>query len=141
VPVPSSNEAMAVQIGTEDLLLLIRMQNQGPARKLLAESHDGGQTRDSTWLAQDLATPMCQSSILRQGNKLYHCGPADTAPRSRLLLQKSENFGQSWEPVETIWMGSAAYCDVVAVAPDIMGVFYERQGYSEMVWTQIVLDP
>lgn len=141
VPVPSSNEAMAVQIGTEDLLLLIRMQNQGPARKLLAESHDGGQTRDSTWLAQDLATPMCQSSILHQGNKLYHCGPADTAPRSRLLLQKSENFGQSWEPVETIWMGSAAYCDVVAVAPDIMGVFYERQGYSEMVWTQIVLDP
>jgi len=88
-----------------------------------------------------LATPMCQSSILRQGNKLYHCGPADTATRSRLLLQKSENFGQSWEPVEMIWMGSAAYCDVVAVAPGSMGVFYERQGYSEMVWTQVVLDP
>lgn len=141
LPFLSSNEAMAVQTGPEDLLLLVRMQNQGPARKLLAESRDGGQAWDSTWLAEDLTTPMCQSSILRQGTTLYHCGPADTATRSRLLLQKSEDMGQSWQPLKTIWEGSAAYCDLVGVTPDIMGVFYERQGYSEMVWTQIALDP
>ncbi len=120
-------------------ILITRKRTQGPGRL-----HRGTRCSlrlDSTWLAPDLTTPKCQSSIIRQVNNLYHCGPVDSKTHTLLLLQKSEDLGQHWESVETIWKGFAAYCDLVGVVPGILGIFYERQDYSEMACTHGTLEP
>ena len=141
--VPSSNESMAAQSPDGQMLLTVRIQNQGTKRKLIARSLDGGKTWDSTWLASDLPTPMCQSSICYiQGPErgaFYQVGPADTATRSQLTLWSSEDGGQLWQKEAVLYEGSSAYSDVVSLGDLELGVLFERDDYREIVFQRMRL--
>lgn len=141
--IPSSNEAMAAQSVDGNLLLTVRMQNQGIKRKLMALSTTGGASWDSTWLAGDLTTPMCQSSMcFVQGperSAFYHVGPADTATRSGLTLWSSEHGGHLWQKEAVIYEGPAAYSDIVSLGDIELGVLFERDDYREIVFQRVAL--
>jgi sialidase-1 len=141
--VPSSNESMAAQSPDGQLLLTVRIQNQGTKRKLIVQSLDGGETWDSTWLASDLPTPMCQSSICYiQGPErgaYYQVGPADTATRSQLTLWSSEHGGLLWQKEAVIYEGPAAYSDIVSLGDIELGVLFERDDYREIVFQRVAL--
>ncbi|MEK9830647.1 MAG: sialidase family protein, partial [Schleiferiaceae bacterium] len=119
VKAPSSNESMAAQSPDGQLLLTVRIQNQGIKRKLMALSTTGGASWDSTWLASDLPTPMCQSSICYiQGPErgaFYQVGPADTTTRSQLTLWSSEHGGHLWQKVAVNYVVSSANSDIVSL--------------------------
>ncbi len=116
---------MAAQSPDGQLLLTVRIQNQGIKRKLMALSTTGGASWDSTWLASDLPTPMCQSSICYiQGPErgaFYQVGPADTATRSQLTLWSSEHGGKLWQKEAVIYEGSSAYSDIVSLGDIELG--------------------
>jgi len=143
VKVPSSNESMAAQSPDGQMLLTVRIQNQGIKRKLIARSLDGGETWDSTWLASDLPTPMCQSSICYiQGPErgaFYQVGPADTATRSQLTLWSSEHGGQLWQKEAVLYKGTSAYSDMVSLGDLELGVLFERDDYREIVFQKVAL--
>ena len=139
--IPSSNEAMAAQVGDGSLLMLVRMQNRGDRRKLLARSHDGGAHWDTTWMAAALTTPMCQSTLLHwpATGTTYHVGPADTTARRDLALWSSQDGGWNWSRRGTIWPGSAAYADMAPVEGGL-GVLYERNEYGEIAFARVPLE-
>lgn len=136
--IPSSNEAMAVELPDGDVLLTVRMQNSRDRRKRLVISKDGGAHWDSTWLAASLTTPMCQSSILQFGTTgmTLHLGPADTLTRTHLTLWSSRNAGRTWSIADTLWPGSAAYSDLAPAGEDQLGILYERAEYREIAFTR-----
>lgn len=141
--VPASNEAMAAHLGGDSLLLLVRMQDRKYERKLLARSIDAGNTWESHWIAQDLTTPMCQSALLNVADAsfkgLYHCGPAETNARKRLMLWHSKDGGLSWSIIREIWPGSAAYSDITYLGGGTIGVLYEREDYREIAFVKTQL--
>ena len=144
VDVPASNEAMAATIDGDSLLMVVRMQDSSYSNKLLVLSTDAGQTWETNWIASDLTTPMCQSSMLSvtvpEYKGLYHLGPAATDSRSKLTLWHSADAGLSWNILQEIWPGSTAYSDLTYLESDQLGILYERNDYSEIVFEKATLE-
>ena len=143
VDVPASNEAMAATIDGDSLLMVVRMQDSSYSNKLLVLSTDAGQTWETNWIASDLTTPMCQSSMLSvtvpEYKGLYHLGPAATDSRSKLTLWHSADEGLSWNILQEIWPGSTAYSDLTYLESDQLGILYERNDYTQIVFEIFVL--
>ena len=143
VDVPASNEAMAAAIDGDSLLMVVRMQDSSYSNKLLVLSTDAGQTWETNWIASDLTTPMCQSAIVNVADAsfkgLYHCGPAETTARKRLMLWHSKDGGLSWSIIREIWPGSAAYSDISYLGGETIGVLYEREDYREIAFVKTQL--
>ena len=131
---PSSNEVMAAQLPSGELLMTVRLQNNTERNKFLARSLDGG----SSWYAEeralDLTSPVCQSSLLYVAGKqkLYHLGPAATDKRARLTLWSSADDGHSWQVEQLIEEGFAAYSDLAYLEKDKLAILYEAEDYSEI---------
>lgn len=138
--IPSSNEAMATEVnGT--LLLNVRMQNRTDRRKRMASSTDGGSHWDSTWIAETLTTPVCQSSILHveEMARTYHLGPADTVARRNLALWSSTDGGFGWVLGEIVFPGAAAYSDMAYLGQGRLAILYERDDYARIVFSTLPL--
>ena len=144
VAVPASNEAMAASIHGDSLLMVVRMQDRSYSNKLLVLSTDAGQTWETNWIASDLTTPMCQSSILAvttpEYKGFYHLGPAATDTRRKLTLWHSTDAGLSWNILQEIWPGSTAYSDLTYLEAGQIGMLYERNDYSEIVFEKATLE-
>ena len=139
ISLPASNEAMAVQVHPEKMLLLVRMQDKNYSTKLMASSTDGGAHWDELWFPEKLTTPVCQSAILHVPElaTTFHLGPASTQQRTALSLWYSSDLGATWTKKQLLWPGSAAYSDMVYLGEKRLGIFYERKNYQEMVYRSI----
>ncbi len=147
---PSSNEVMAVAL-EQELILLVRVQNEQYKRKAIARSIDGGVSWHDFKFPNALTTPMCQSSIIKtlwssprhkssdQDITLWHLGPRDTLARKNLSLWFSTNKGHDWGLVGGVYSGSSAYSDMVSIAKGRLGVLYERNQYGEIAFSVLVL--
>ena len=138
--IPSSNEAMAAEVNG-GLLLIVRMQNSRDRRKRIAYSSDGGARWDSTWIAETLTTPVCQSAILHvdELGRTCHLGPADTTARRDLALWSSSDGGCSWKREQTIHPGAAAYSDMAWLGSGQLAILYEQDDYARIVFTTVPL--
>lgn len=127
----------------------IRNQRGDIRSRLLAYSSDGGSHWDSIYFESQLPDPVCQASILTLGYKngvaiLAHCNPAHPQRRDNLTLRLSFDEGKTWSISQLIdaspdqqqrnW---TAYSDLVAVDRKNLGILYERDNYSEIVFTTI----
>ena len=75
---------------------------------------------------------------------LAFCNAADTVKRNNLTLRISYNEGETWE--KQILIDSSldpkkrdftAYSDIVKLSKNQIGVFDERDGYAQIVFTVI----
>lgn len=145
---PGSNEATAAQWGRNGLLLNARNQSGQPRARIQARSRDGGQSWISVYSDPQLPDPVCQGSLLnldhsKKNRRLAFCNPADTLQRNHLLLRISFNGGRSWRkniPVD----GSTdrqkditAYSDLVQTGRRQIGVLYEKDQYSQILFSRI----
>lgn len=99
-----------------------------------AVSRDGGASFTAPFRAlPDLYTPMVQASALRLPaaggrSRTLFAAPADPDRRRTMTIRSSYDEGRTWEGVDrgaqvtTDWSG---YSDLVAVSPDVTGLFYE----------------
>ena len=138
---PSSNEVMAAQLPSGEVLMTVRIQNSTERRKFIARSISSGDYWDSEKRAEDLVNPVCQSSLLYvpEHQKLYHLGPNSETARENLTLWSSIDGGYSWQVVQQLNKGFAAYSDLAYLQSNALAVLYERFDYTEIYFNLITV--
>ncbi|MGA0155705.1 MAG: sialidase family protein [Flavobacteriaceae bacterium] len=138
---PSSNEVMAAQLPSGEVLMTVRIQNSTERRKFIARSISSGDYWDSEKRAEDLVNPVCQSSILYvpEHQKLYHLGPNSETARENLTLWSSMDGGYGWQVVQQLNEDFAAYSDLAYLQSNILAILYERFDYSEIYFNLITV--
>lgn len=148
VPEPGGNEAMAVELTNDRLMLNIRNQQGDVRTRIVSISSDGGATWDTAYFDRQLPDPVNQGSILRIGTKkgkaiLAFCNAADPQYRDNLTLRISYDEGKTWPEQQLIASSPnnerdyAAYSDMVMVGKKEIGVLYEKNGYQQIVFTVV----
>ena len=149
VNLPGSNESMAAELSNDKLIMNSRNQKGDIRARIVSISNDGGATWSKTYFDTVLIDPVNQGSILPIGTRkgktiLAFCNAADTKNRNHLTLRISYNEGLSWEKnmlIEKDESGSqkdiTAYSDLVSLNTSTIGILYERDNYSQLVFTKI----
>jgi sialidase-1 len=149
VEMPGGNESTAAELSDGKLMMNSRNQKGEPRRRIVSVSSNGGATWDSSWYDYALPDPVNEGSLLSMGKKgkrgvLVFCNDADTAKRDNLTLRVSYDDGGSWpqqilvdrSPSGAVH-GFTGYCDLVAAGRRKVGVLYEREEYSQIVFTVV----
>ena len=149
VDLPGSNESMAVELSNSRLMMNSRNQRGDIRARIVTMSDDGGATWGKPRFDATLIDPVCQGSILGLGLKdgkmmLAFCNAADTKRRDNLTLQISMDEGSTWarsfplaKAPEGVRGDFAAYSDLAQIGSGRIGVLYERDGYSQIVFTKV----
>ncbi|MFN8254554.1 MAG: sialidase family protein [Bacteroidales bacterium] len=141
-----SNEATAAELSDGKLMLNARNQRGDIRQRIVAISSNGGQSWDSAWFDKNLPDPVCQGSILNIGEEnnqkiLAFCNASDSVERDNLTLRISFDEGKKWlvnilvdkNPGKKM-DGYTAYSDLVKIDENRVGILYERNSYSEIVF-------
>ncbi len=145
---PGSNEATAVVLSNNGLLLNARNQKGDVKARIVARSKDGGETWTTVGFDKNLPDPVCEGSLLELGKRkgkqvLAFCNAADTAARNNLTLRISFDEGFTWKKRKLIQSSAeikddfTAYSDIVKLSNKDIGILFERNGYTEIVFTSI----
>lgn len=146
IDLPGSNESSAAELSDGRLMMNSRNQRGDVRERIVSISKDGGQTWDKTYFDPNLPDPVCQGSILTVGkrkssNILAFCNSADTEIRDNLSLRISKDDGETW--MKTIVLDytgkneNTAYSDIVKIASKKIGVLYEKEAYSKIVFRAV----
>ena len=131
---------------------MVNSRNQkGDIRaRIVAVSSNGGETWDTTYFDKSLPDPVCEGSILRIGQKngksiLAFCNAADEKRRDNLTLRISFDEGTTWAKKFLIYQNPSgqdptAYSDIVKISNDQLGVLYEQDNYSKIVFATVKWD-
>ena len=148
VNVPGSNESMATELSNDKLMMNSRNQRGDKRERIVSISRDGGATWDTTYFDPNLPDPVNQGSILTIGKKggkaiIAFCNAADTQRRDNLTLRISYDEGKTWKKNFVIAKSAndkgdySAYSDLVNVSNKEIGILYEKDGYSKIVFTVV----
>ncbi|WP_219125904.1 exo-alpha-sialidase [Mucilaginibacter sp. 21P] len=149
VNISGGNESMAVELTVSRLMINARNQLGDIKQRIVALSNDGGKTWNKTYFDKQLPDPVCQGSIINIGltggkAMLAFCNARDTVNRDNLTLRISKDSGETWPIACTIakapqsYKGDyAAYSDLVKLSDKHLGVIYEKDNYSEIVFKSI----
>jgi sialidase-1 len=149
VKIQGSNEATATGLEGGRLMMNIRNQSGDIRARIVALSHTGGATWDTVYFDQRLPDPVCEGSILTIGARngkhiLAFCNAADSVHRDNLTLRISFDEGRIWKKNIVVDKASpgkekdhAAYSDIVQINKREIGVLYESQNYSNIVFQRV----
>lgn len=147
VDIPGGNENMAAELSHDRLMLNLRNQKGDVRSRIVAVSSNGGERWDTAYFDPHLPDPVCQGSILTVGeshgkNIIAFCNNADTAQRDNLTLRISFDEGNTWIKNFVIdksprqYKGYfTGYSDITRISEFRIGVLYEKENYSEIVFT------
>ncbi len=149
VQLPGGNESMATELSNDKLMMNSRNQKGDIKARIVSISKDGGATWDTTYFDKVLIDPVNQGSILTIGMKkgksiIAFCNAADVKNRDNLTLRISYNEGVTWSKnivIDKSIYGNrndfTAYSDIVKISKKKIGILYERDGYTQIVFTVI----
>ena len=149
VNLPGSNECSAAELSNGRLMINARNQKGDIRARIVAISNNGGETWDSIYFDKNLPDPVCEGSILNIGKKhgkniLAFCNAADQKERNNLTIRISKDEGLSWPvsyPIdknpENNKSDFTAYSDIVKISKNRIGVLYERNDYSQIVFKAV----
>ena len=148
VNVPGGNESMATELSNDKLMMNSRNQRGDKRERIVSISSDGGATWDTIYFDPNLPDPVNQGSILTIGKKggkaiIAFCNAADTQHRDNLTLRISYDEGKTWKKNFVIAKSAndkgdySAYSDLVNVSKKEIGILYEKDGYSKIVFTVV----
>ena len=151
--IPGSNEATAASLSNGRLLLNVRNQQGDKRYRIVAISNNGGIHWDTSYYDTNLPDPVCQGSLLNIGNFknkeiLAFINAADIKNRNNLTLRLSIDEGKSWYKNIVIDKTTdvnqlsdyTAYSDLVLLNKKNIGILYEKENYSKIVFTVIPLN-
>ncbi|WP_104384225.1 exo-alpha-sialidase [Sphingobacterium sp. HMA12] len=145
-----SNETMAAQISNTGLYMNSRNQQGNVKSRIVSYSNDGGVTWDTTYYDKNLPDPVNQGSVLswrRKGRYLLAvCNAATANRRDNLTLRISRDQGKTWffnqvvsKAPEGVKGDYAAYSDLVLLDKNRIGVLFEKENYSKIVFVPVNL--
>jgi sialidase-1 len=153
IVLPGSNEATAATLSNGKLILNARNQAGTVRYRYVSFSDDGGATWKENYFDTSLIDPVCEGSILEIGQKkgktiLAFCNAADAKKRDNLTLRISYDEGKTWtsdasknkamiiaKSPENYKGDYAAYSDLVKLNAKQIGILYEKENYSKIVFT------
>jgi sialidase-1 len=149
VSTPGGNESTAAPLTNGRLMMNSRNQRGDVKARIVSISSDGGATWDTTYFDHTLIDPVNEGSLLKIGEKkgkaiLAFSNAADTKRRNNLTLRISCDGGETWK--KSILIDKApddtkgdytAYSDLVKMSKKKVGVLYEKNGYSQIVFSVI----
>lgn len=119
------NESTVAELS--DGRLMLNMRNNSPVRKVVT-STDGGLTWTGLSPDYGLVEPVCQGSLISHKvnnvHTLFFSNPASSS-RTNMTIKMSVNDGSAWTKSFGVHTGPSAYSDLVMVADDKIGIFYE----------------
>lgn len=144
-PAPSdafANETQVAEIAEGRLHLNSRSYQGNKCRKVTF-SDDGGASWEPLRDACDLPEPECQASLLsvftseQQHQALLYCGPSDTQARRQGELKISNDGGEQWSLLASIYTGFFGYSSICQISPTETAVLFERDDYAYLSFTLI----
>jgi sialidase-1 len=149
--VAGSNEATAAFISRDRLILNARNQQGNIKSRIVAYSNNGGASFDQAYYDTQLMDPVCEAAILNIGKRknksiLAFVNASDTLYRNNLTLKISFDEGLTWPISKLIdateneqWMKQdyTAYSDLVKMGKRKLGILYEHQGYSKILFKRL----
>jgi sialidase-1 len=147
VRLPGSNESTAAELSGNKLMMNTRNQKGDIKARIVSVSGNGGTTWDTTYFDTALIDPINEGSLLtishkRKRNVLGFCNAADTVNRNNLMLRISYDDGKTWDKSFVVDKNShkkdyTAYSDLVKISKNEIGILYERNDYTEIVFTTL----
>lgn len=143
---PGSNESAAVELENGGLMMNSRNQSGDVKARIVSISKDGGQSWDSTYVDTQLPDPVNQASLLLLGFEngeavLAFSNAANESKRDDLTVKISFDSGKTWtksiliDKSEEGYNGDfTAYSDLVKISENEIGILYEKDNYSEIVF-------
>jgi len=147
IQMPGGNEATAAELSGNRLMMNVRNQKGDVKARIIATSSNGGEKWDTAYFDKNLPDPVCEGSILTIGKKgkkniLAFCNAADTTRRDNLVLRISFDDGKTWNKNITVDnhgkdRNNAAYSDIVKTSDQKIGILYEKDNYTRIVFTEV----
>ncbi len=149
VAIPGSNEATATEISDNGLMLNARNQKGDKKTRIVAISKDGGETWNEIYFDENLPDPVCEGSILSIGTRkgkhiLAFTNNDSQTRRDNLTLRISFDEGMTWNFRKVIDKSPdsqakdyTAYSDIVELGKKTIGVLYEKDRYSQIVFRAV----
>ena len=148
VALAGSNESIAAELSNDRLIMNSRNQKGDIRARIVSISNDGGATWNITYFDNNLPDPVNQGTILNIGKKsgksiLAFCNAADTKKRDNLTLRISYDEGKTWKKNIVIAKSMnnerdySAYSDIVNITKKSIGILYEKENYSKIVFTEV----
>jgi len=146
VNLPGSNESTAAPLYNGGLIMNSRNQDGEVKARIVSISSNGGASWDTTYFDFQLPDPVNEGSILpirlrKKSAILAFCNAASKIIRDSLTLRISFNAGRTWKKE---WLIDAsgksdntAYSDLVLINKKKIGILYEKENYSRIVFTTI----
>jgi|GEM_PF-161135 len=133
------NEAQLAELDDGRLLFIAR--NEGGFYRKYSLSEDGGIHWSNMRLDFGLPGTPCQGSLLshdsRESEKstVLFSAPANKYARNRGTIWMSSSQGETWEYSRVITPGFFAYSCLSSLPDGRIGILYEADGYSRIVFT------
>ena len=142
---PSSNESTAAELSNGGILMNIRNQSGDSKHRLLAFSKNAGAKWDSFYIEKQLPDPVCEGSMInfktKAGQKLLLFSNLNhSSKRENLTLYVSADDGKTWRSLKVICAGSSAYSDLVIQQDNRVGVLFEKDNYTKIVYNSLDLE-
>lgn len=137
-----SNESTAAESSNGGILLNCRNQSGDAKYRIMATSTSAGAKWDSIYVEQQLADPVCEGSMLNYTSKtgqkwLLFANLDHQNKRENLTLKVSADEGKTWRLGKVICATSSAYADLVIQQDQNIGILYEKDNYSKIVYAQV----
>ena len=131
IDIPSSNEAIAVELSDGRVMQNIRQQNGQSKNRIVTISSDGGISWEEVFFDKQLPSPVCQASILEyeaadNQQVILFSNPNSQTQREKMTVRVSFNDGKTWSVKREIRSGESAYSDLVAQSDGNIGLLYEH---------------
>ncbi|MFT5142693.1 MAG: sialidase-1 [Rhodothermales bacterium] len=144
-PIVPGNESKLVELADGRLMINSRANGQG--LRFVHVSADGGLTWE-TRADADLVDPGCNASIIRYSsvadgddrNRLLFANANSSESRENMTVRLSYDEGETWTAGKTIYEGGSAYSSMTVLPDGKIGLFFEKDGYTENVFVGFSLE-
>ena len=144
-PISPADESKVIELADGTWMVNARANDKKGVRYVHTSS-DEGKTWTTTAEPQ-LIDPGCNASIIRytsikdgyRKNRLLFSNAKSEKGRTNMTVRISYDEGKTWSAGKTIYSGSSAYSSLTVLKNGDIGLFFEKDDYSENVFTSFSL--
>jgi sialidase-1 len=144
-PIIPGDESKIIEL-TDGTWMINSRVNGGGLRYIHTSTDEG-----KTWLSKPDSTlidPACNASIIRytsikegaDKNRILFSNAKSKDERTHMTIRISYDEGKTWTEGKNIYTGSSAYSSMSVLANGDIGLFFEKDEYTENAFVRLTLD-